>query len=352
MGKTIRIKASVAIAVVIFVLMLSAAVSIYGTETSFATLIFAGGGGSGGGEGEASGRGRGYYPISISGKQEQEKSNYGDDDDHETALIILSSLVPTHPSLDMLEETMASFSLLEGLSPNAPIFIMVDRMPSYASAKASRLLSPEARLEDERRLEQYVHALYKKFYGPTSTAAAEEYQHPRPYRNVHIIVNALHQHIGGSVAKGMSLLNFPNRTKFVYNIQHDFKFARPVNHTAVVKSLKEFPDLIHMIRFNKKKIIRQRGCNMNNTTMSLNDIHLEPTHGWSDNNHIASVAYYKDLLTMVSSLERPLEFPMQVNAGINCSAFAQHMYGTNGDPAVLEHLDGRLGYHLNHQHQR
>jgi len=70
----------------------------------------------------------------------------------ETAVIILTSLIPSHPSLWMLERTVGSLKNLNGLHPQTPIYITVDAPKSY---------SPE----NAERLDLYTQALYRRFSG-------------------------------------------------------------------------------------------------------------------------------------------------------------------------------------------
>lgn len=245
------------------------------------------------------------------------------DGDLETALVILTSLIPSHPSLDMLKETMASLPRLKGLSINAPIYIMVDMVPSYAIAK-NQGGTPEERVANEERLEAYVHNLYKEYDRAP---------------NIHIVVNAFNKHIGGSTQKALSI--FDPRTKFIHVIQHDFRYIIDIDHKAVVKSMKDEPKKFHMIRFNKRRMIGHLAGCKNLTRADINGIHLEPSMTWSDNNHIAPVWFYNDLLTRLDFVQRAPEAPMQNAAMGDCVDWAQWVYGINGQQYAIEHLDGR-----------
>ena len=80
----------------------------------------------------------------------------------------------------------------------------------------------------------------------------------------------------------------------------------------------------------------------------MNEIHLTRTEKWSDNNHFASVEYYKWMLEEIRSITRPLEAVM-INAArttnYTCNVkVAQHLYGAPYESPYLEHLDGRLKY--------
>lgn len=248
------------------------------------------------------------------------------DFDLETAVVILTNLCPSHPSLDMLQETMESLERLQGLSPNAPIYIMVD----HFNIPVATVVTEEI-LENEKRLEKYVQNLY----------AAYEHN-----SNIHIVVNVQNQHIGGSTQKALDLLH--PRTRYIHLVQHDFKFITDIHHTALIKTMdEERPggNPIPMVRFNKRHNMRSHNVGCENVTrVEINGITLEPSQSWSDNNHLASVEYYQTLMKRMGFLQRPSEFPMQVHANNDCRHYGQWLYGVNGRQYAIEHLDGRLGY--------
>ena len=71
---------------------------------------------------------------------EEEKSNR-----LETAVIILSSLIPNHPSLWMLENVINSYENLDGSHPNAPVYITVDppKRVNWLKMPKSWMITPE-----------------------------------------------------------------------------------------------------------------------------------------------------------------------------------------------------------------
>ena len=158
----------------------------------------------------------------------------------------------------MLHETLSSFYLLAGLSPNTQIYITVDQI-------ATDMRAPKGKEGEEKKelLEKYIHALY------------QAYEHEP---NIHIIVNAVNLHIGGSFGKAISLLD--PRTQFVYQVQQDFMFITEINHTAIVKTMREYPDTLRLVSFNKRKNDRGHGdaCwNQVDAVNSVNGIHFTKT---------------------------------------------------------------------------
>jgi len=248
----------------------------------------------------------------------------------------------------MLNETINSLQYLVGLSPNAPIYITVDRPESYAHPRVSERTTPEKRLEEERRLEQYIGALYAAFANK---------------KNHQIVVNGFQLHIGGSVKKALGL--FDPETKYLYYVQHDFKFAKEINHTAIVRTMEEYPHIVRLVRFSKRAFFvedHEHICrNLTEADMftQVNGITLTKTYQWSDNNHFATVKHYGEILARVSSVERPLEGPMLHTlkkkqakvAGpggeIDCSLYdywGPYMHGTPRSSPDINHTDGREVY--------
>jgi hypothetical protein len=151
--------------------------------------------------------------VAIKSK-DNEREHHAD-----TSVIITSSLIPSHPSIEMINKTMHSLKYLSGLSPASPIFIAVDGLPA---ARAST--------NNTKRLAQYV-ALLNSTYADQS--------------NIAIVPSDVHLHVAGSVNSVLHLV----KTKFVYVLQHHFPFRREINHTAIVKSMREYPKILRCVRF-------------------------------------------------------------------------------------------------------
>lgn len=157
--------------------------------------------------------------------EEQEEEN-------DTSVIILTSLIPSHPSTQMIEDTIASLQYLKGLSPNAPIYIGVDGIPEKKALKFPNKVT---------RLTQYV-------------ANLKEVYKNRP--NIHIAASPTHLHIAGNINQTVALVD----TKYVYVLQHDFPFIRDIDHTNLAKSMSEYPDIIRCVKFNWKAVNEDTIC--------------------------------------------------------------------------------------------
>ena len=280
-----------------------------------------------------------------------------EEDEQDTAIIITSSWIPSHPSTFLIDSVLNSTRRhLVGLASSAPIFLTVDPIPTSTTP-----------IEDKvEKLEQYIIKLYQKHL-----------IHP----HVHILPSVQHLHIGGSVMKALQLieLHYPN-VHYVYSLQHDFPFSRDVDHVALWTVMETHPDKVNWIRFPKRDPnTLQPGCGSKETiwynktftamtpTMTLpmdstimiatNDtvdggasiassnrepvqLQLIPTSSYSNNNHLARLAWYKETLASLAMLTRPPEFPLQVRANTACQedkSIGLYLY----HEVCLEHLDGR-----------
>lgn len=257
----------------------------------------------------------------------------------ETAVIILTTLIPSHPSIWMLEKTIGSLKNLNGLHPKMPLYITVDVPKSYS-------------IENAERLDLYTQALYHRFSG-------EENWH------VTIVANHINRHITGTIRKVVFDLINTNVTKYIYVLQHDLMFlpGKVIEHTALVDAFDKYFDnnTVCLVGFGQhvnRSHLRKGNCEkrtelemenplkifvggVDNTTNTSKAIYLTHTRAWSDNNHFTTVEYYRTVLNELGSVPRPPEGPMQVRAGKNCLLWGTHFYGEPSDGQYICHLDGR-----------
>jgi hypothetical protein len=152
----------------------------------------------------------------------------------------------------MIERVVEScFKYLKGISPNVPIYIGVDMLPDKKKTP-----------EKLKQLAQYV-ANLETLYANRS--------------NIIINPQEIHRHLAGMVNNTLPLV----KTKYLYVLQHDFPFARDVDHRNMVKSMEEYPEYLRCIKFNYKPFNKDRPCHptpadhVNGLDWYLND-------GWLD----------------------------------------------------------------------
>jgi uncharacterized membrane protein (GlpM family) len=265
----------------------------------------------------------------------------------DTLIIITSSWIPTHPSTYMIEMVINSTkNQIAGLSPSAPIFITID----HFRLRDFDTLPSDVKEQRLQSLDQYTVNLYNIFLS-----------NPRVY----IIPSVKHVHIGGSVAKAMNLIerHFPS-VRYLYYMQHDFYFAKKVNHTALISAMEKYPDKINYVLFRKygnmilpcdkespTPINLYTESNATTETTNATKMiqpqeaspRLIPTATYSDNNHLVRFQWYKATIESLISLARAPENPLQNRAYDACTGRSNERMGlyVYHEPRMLVHLDGR-----------
>ena len=227
----------------------------------------------------------------------------------DASIIITSSLIPTHPSISIINSTICSLKLLLGLSGASPILITVDGLDVARSDSQ----------ENRQRLQDYVRNIRLAF---------------RNDARVRILTSYTYGHLTNSLKMAVELVD----TKYVYVIQHDFPFVKAINHPALVMSMEENQEL-RIIRFNKRTNTKMagHGCNLSMHSNGLDFV----LNRWSDNNHFTTKQYHVDMLKRLGPTPRAPESPMMYAQGKNCSLYGQYLYGGVGDGPFIHHLDGR-----------
>ena len=272
----------------------------------------------------------------------------------DTAIIITSAWIPTHPSTKMIDEVITTTrSKIRGLASTAPIYVTVDHL----LPKMLKQITDEERKERQATLDGYVTALYEKYLLDES---------------IHIIANMENWHIGGSTYKALKLIqnHYPS-VEYLYYMQHDFSWVRDVNHTALLETFKTYPE-VNYIRFKYKPregkaetcgknytqltVVSQPDStdsdnnNNNNNNMNLvENANIYHTSKYSDNNHLVRFDWYMETIGSFgkvnpANIKRPPEAIMQARAkSQGCHALGMYTYGRPGkrDEPVIRHLDGK-----------
>jgi hypothetical protein len=256
----------------------------------------------------------------------------------DTAIIISSSWIPTHPSTFMVDTVVNSTINFVGLSPSTPIFITVDDIPTSSLTE-----------EKQASLDAYVYSLYRTYMS-----------NPK----IHIMVSMEHWHIGGNVLKALQLIqhHYPH-VQYLHYMQHDFEMARAVNHTALVQTMKDHPK-VNYIRFKYKQYETSPvwcGSDIGDTAIlsvsgDIDNATIFHTRKYSDNNHLVRFQWYFDLIKSMMYYKRAPELPSQKIAYDACAtneSLGLYTYGYPGrtETPVLQHLDGR-GTHARRRYLR
>ena len=206
--------------------------------------------------------------------------------------------------------------MLDGIDPRTPKYIRVDGLPAH-----------KLNQENIHTLHKYVKSLRIRFQDD-----------PR----VTIVNNYEHGHVSNSIGVVLELV----KTEFIYMLQHDLKFTKRIDHTALVKSMREQPKKIQIVRFGKDRrpgMIISKDCKEHEIVKSNG---LNFTLGrWSDHNHFTTRAYYERLLADIGPVGRFPEGPMEYQARHrkpprNCTYIHQYLYNIQEGP-FIKHMDGQ-----------
>ena len=227
----------------------------------------------------------------------------------DTAILITSAWIPTHPSTEIIERVINSTARLRGVSPHAPIFVTIDHFKTKATP------------QQVAALDKYTLNLQKIYLLDPA---------------VHIIPSMEHWHIGGNVLKGLQLIqqHFP-KVEFLYSLQHDFEFIRDVDHLGLAQILRDRHDV------NYKRNDMDRLCgNPLAIRIGQSDTVITKSSKYSDNNHLVRFEWYKnDVIEALGHLKRPPESPMMFKSA-QCEKQGLYTYALSEAP-VIKHLDGR-----------
>ncbi|CAJ1945048.1 unnamed protein product [Cylindrotheca closterium] len=250
----------------------------------------------------------------------------------DSSIMITSNLIPTHPNIDMLKDTIYSFyQFLKDIPLDTPIYVVVDGLP-------------EKKLTDDNRIreKQYIEAVRSGDFSP--------------FTNVIVSPMGVHRNLAGSVK--YTLENYI-QTEFLYIIQHDLPFSNEVDHWRLLKTMREHPDVLYNVRFryNNKKNTRDSQCrsykNMSDfPAKDFNGLDFFSVKAWSDNNHLTTKKYYTFLLSKMKHHRRAMETVLGWKARWNCTYLGQQIYGRRDDGQThICHLNGRVSQSYNDENK-
>lgn len=285
--------------------------------------------------------------IDRSGPRVPENTTISDLDYH-LSVIITSSLIPIHPSINFINKTISSLLKLDGIPGDTPIYVTVDGIPPNAK-------DPNMTARHQHRLTRYIRNLRSaSFY---------------PFTNVKVLVMDQHRHISGSVSEALNHIarytakhykQHDPSNHFVYLLQHDLYFTRSVPHTQLIEAMRQYPDDLRNIRFrynygpkDHDDVQDQRRFPPclemeNGTVFERNGLPFFATARWSDNNQLSTLQYYRDMIVHIQNttkngrLNLPMEWVLMRTSNDRCREWGQRVLGDRTRRhSYLGHLDGR-----------
>mmetsp|Transcript_27572 Transcript_27572/g.67055 ORF Transcript_27572/g.67055 Transcript_27572/m.67055 type:complete len:376 (-) Transcript_27572:3263-4390(-) len=246
----------------------------------------------------------------------------------DTSIMITSNLIPTHPNIDMLKDTIYSFHrFLKDIPLDTPIYVVVDGLKNKSRTQDNLI-----------REKQYIENVQSGKFSP--------------FTNVIVAPMGVHRNLAGSVK--YTLENYI-QTEFLYIVQHDLPFFNSVDHWRLLKTMREHSDVLYNVRFrfNNKKHTRDSHCLSYKNASDLpakdfNGLDFFSVKAWSDNNHLTTKKYYTYLLSNMKHHRRSMEGVLGWKARWNCTYLGQQIYGRRDDGQThICHLNGRVSQSYN-----
>eukprot|EP00545_Synedropsis_sp_CCMP1620_P011720 CAMPEP_0119009040 /NCGR_PEP_ID=MMETSP1176-20130426/4102_1 /TAXON_ID=265551 /ORGANISM="Synedropsis recta cf, Strain CCMP1620" /LENGTH=368 /DNA_ID=CAMNT_0006961479 /DNA_START=77 /DNA_END=1183 /DNA_ORIENTATION=- len=260
--------------------------------------------------------------VNIPGTEENDKRGMNQSKLDDASIVITSSLIPSHPSVRMINDTIQSvYQRIQGLRPDSPLIIAVDGV------------KPNASDEDRQRHAEMLDNLRTNFTNAVVLTVKERQGLTRCFKMALERVN----------------------TKFLYLLQHDLMFIQGINQNAMIKTMEEYPDKLRVVRFNIYRNVRMHGDQKHacfgqpSFLNDVNGIQFTKTGHWSDNNQFATKKYYEEIFHTYFQedflMTKPMEFRMQPAAANNCSYEGPWLYGKKRKGPYILHLDGKKTLH-------
>lgn len=221
-------------------------------------------------------------------------------------IVITSSPIPSHPSIEVIKDTIESLSYLT-LPPNTPVILTHD-------------------FGESESYDQYLKTLASYIQDKPNMKIVKKTS-PRGY-------------LTGNLKYAMDFVF----SKYILIIQHDLPFIAPVNMIHVTEDMNHRPELKH-VRFNKRHNVKMDSDALNDLFgKQLDAIHQTYTRtpSWSDNNHVSLTEYYRKVVFEDGGPHFPESnlIKKSINESIH-NKYGTYLYGPLNYPARIKHTDGR-----------
>jgi len=238
-------------------------------------------------------------------------------------VIVLGHPVNSHPDISLIERTVESLKLLN-LAPETKIVLSHDR--------------PKRDLTKQKKVnfDFYLDNLSKRY---------------RDASNLIITVTPKHSFLSGNIRHALTHVE----TKYVLLVQHDLAFSQSVNIRALLSAMESHEEIKH-VRFNKRPNYVKEGWDFypqerlefvkeKSFNTDFGDLELLTTLAWSDQNHLTTVTYYRDLVLPLCSKYKvyPEDMLNPFTRSSLFGFFGNFVYGSLSDDAFIDDLDGSKG---------
>jgi len=238
-------------------------------------------------------------------------------------LVVLAHPVKSNPDTCLMDRTLDSLKFLN-LDPGTRVVLSHDY--------------PHRKLDKFRKdnFQNYLQKITKRFSG------SQDYL---------VTTTPRHSVLSGNIRHALNFVD----TKYVLFVQHDLAFSGQVNIHALLSAMEDSSEIRH-VRFNKRANNVKEGWDfylqerrdfvqLKTWSTSFGNLELLRTLAWSDQNHLASVDYYKSVVLPLCSRFKvyPEDMLNPFTSSELFGLFGNFVYGGSDSPAFIEDLDGSKG---------
>jgi glycosyltransferase involved in cell wall biosynthesis len=221
------------------------------------------------------------------------------------SIIITSSSVISHPSIELIKCTIESLKHAH-MNENTPIILAHDG-------------------SDDLNYKEYLKRLRK-------------YISDKP--NIKIVIKKINGGLSENIRNALKYIN----TKYILIVQHDFPFIRDFEIEKIIEDMETNLELKY-VRFNKRANIKFRSNALNNLfgkEVRSHNYTYTRTPSWSDNNHLCRTDYYRNIV-MKGCKRNCMEgrLTLKQKTMKDHKKYGTYLFGKRKESAYIYHTNGR-----------
>ena len=222
---------------------------------------------------------------------------------NDITVIITSSYIPSHPKLNIINSVINSIYNYIKYSQELKIIIACDGLK-----------------ENNKDYLEYIQNLIN-FY--------------KNNKNIEVILNKNFGHLVGNIKNVINKIE----TKYIMIIQHDLLFCMDIDLDEILEDLNKYPEIKHL-RFNKRNNIKAGWDNTKKFASRIIKNKYILTESWSDQNHISTLDYYKNIVLKEVNEKTFMERILNKKSKGNHKKYGTFIYGHLNMKNSIIHVDG------------
>ena len=227
----------------------------------------------------------------------------------ELTVIVQSSFVPSHPSTEMIEQSLTSLSRL------GSGFQILTVFDGFQGSE-----------EDRKKYRKYKNRVRQYLPG--------EFCELSDWKNS-----------GGTLEPALQMVQTP----FLLYWEHDWELTTDIPTEEILAAIDELDD-VRFIRLNKRRNVTQDSDRELHHRPGMSPVPLIMTPSWSANPHFSTTTIYRNFVIPKCQENEPLEIPLfneaqgdyrRMGLAAQYAKWGSCIYGQLGDSPVVKHLDGK-----------